>query len=54
MLESWIFFIKMAMLIKTIKLIMLIKKLHSKGLEKKKKTWVKNKTLFGVCKGSTW
>jgi hypothetical protein len=33
MLESWIFFIKKAMLILKIKLIMLIKKLHSKGLE---------------------
>jgi hypothetical protein len=52
MLDSWIFFIKKAMLIKIIKLILLIKKLHSKGLEISiPDVGEKNKTLFDVCKG---
>jgi len=34
MLESWFFFIKKLVLIRTIKLILLITKLHSKGLER--------------------
>ncbi len=34
MLESWTFLMKRATLIKTIKLILLITKLHSKGLER--------------------
>jgi hypothetical protein len=49
MLESWIFFIEKVVLIRTIKLILLITKLHSKGLERSIRNVVaKKKTLFDV------
>jgi hypothetical protein len=49
MLECWIFFIKKVALINIIKLILLITKLHSEGLETSTRNMgAKNRTLFDV------
>jgi hypothetical protein len=52
MLKSWIFFIKEVMLIRTMKLILLITKLYSKGLERNiKDVGVEKRTLFDFLIG---
>jgi hypothetical protein len=49
MVESWIFFIEKVALIRTIKLIFLITKLHSKGLERSTRdAGAKKNTFFDV------
>ncbi len=49
MLESWIFFIKKVVLIRIIKLILLITKLHFKDLERNiGEVGEKNRTIFDV------